>query len=145
MHHLYEDALVITAEVASSFIHRLPVDNESVVNILYWGAYHKTGLRQTDLTLRTSPFYGFTGDSVIPEGIIKLAVTLGELPLMKTVMIDFLAVKCQSTFKRVLCRPLLKALKGVTSVYYMTIKFLTTAGIGQVRGRQHDSRECYNK
>ena len=60
-------------------------------------------------------------------------------------MIDFLIVKCLSAFNGVLGRPLLKALKAVTSIRYVTIKFPIAAGIGQVQGRQRDSRECYNK
>ena len=38
VHNPHEDALVITAEISNSLIHRLLVDNESAVNILYWGA-----------------------------------------------------------------------------------------------------------
>ena len=79
-----------------------------------------------------SPLYGFTVDSVIPEGIIKLVVTLGEPPQVANVVIDFLIVKCPSAFNRVLGRPLLKALKKVTSIHCLTMKFPTTTGIGQV-------------
>ena len=80
----------------------------------------------------TFPLYGFTGDSVIPKGTIMLAVTLGEPPRMETVMIEFLIVKCPSTFNEVLGIPLLKALKAITSIHYLTMKFPTTSGIGQV-------------
>ena len=45
VHNPHEDALVITAEVANSLVHRLLVDSRSTINILYWGAYRKTGLR----------------------------------------------------------------------------------------------------
>ena len=82
----------------------------------------------------TSPLYGFTGDSVIPERTIKLAITLGETSLMVTVMIDFLAVKCPSAFNGVLSKPLLKALKVVMSIHYLTMKFPTAVGIGQFQG-----------
>ena len=70
MHHPYEDVLVITTEVTNSLIHRLLVDSESAVNILYWDDYQKTGLRRADPNDLSS--------LVIPEGTIKLAVTLGE-------------------------------------------------------------------
>ena len=59
-------------------------------------------------------------------------------------MIDFLAVKC-SAFNIVLGRLLLKALKVVTLIHYITMKFPTIAMIGRVRGRQRYSRECYNR
>ena len=80
----------------------------------------------------TSFLCGFTRDSVIPEKTMKLVVTLGEPPRMVTVMIDFLVVRCPSTFNRVLGGPLLKALKAMTSIHCVIMKFLTTAGIGQV-------------
>ena len=93
----------------------------------------------------TSPLYGFIGDSVIPEGTIKLAITLGEPPRTTIMVIDFLVVKCPSAFNGVLGRHLLKALKVVASIHYLTMKFPTPMGIGQVRGRQCDCRDCYNK
>ena len=103
-----------------------------VVNILYQGAYQKVGLRRADLTPTTSPLYGSIGDSVIPEGTIKLAVTLGESPRTTTVVIDFFVVKCLSAFNRVLGRQLLRALKTLTSIPCLTMKLPTVAGIGQV-------------
>ena len=145
VHRSHEVALVIIFEVANSLVHQLLVDNESAINILYWDAYQKTGLKRADLTSMTCPLYRFTRDSLIPEGTIKLAVTLGEPPWTATVMIDFLTVKCPSAFNEVLSRLLLKALKTVMSIYYLTMKFPTTAGIGQVQGWQRDSKECYNK
>ena len=102
---------------------------------MYWDAYQETNLTWANLTPMTTPLYGFTRENMIPEGTIKLVVTLGEPPQTVTVMIDFLAVKCPSTFNGVLGRPLLKALKVVTSIYCLTIKLYTAAGIGQVRGQ----------
>ena len=92
-----------------------------------------------------SHLYSFIGDNVIPEGTIKLVFTLGDPPQMTTVMINFLVTKSPSAFNEVLGRPLLKALKVMTSIYCLTIKFPTVAGIGRVQGQQHDSRECYDK
>ena len=39
----------------------------------------------------------------------------------------------------------MKALKVVTSIFHLTMKFPTTDGTEEVRGSQYDSRECYNK
>ena len=72
---------------------------------------------------------------MIPEGTIKLAVTLGEPPQATTVVIDFLAVKCSSAFNEVLAKLLLKVLKVVMSIHYLKMKFTTAAWIGQVRER----------
>ena len=46
-----------------------------------------------------------------------------------TVVIDFLAVKCPLAFNGVLGSPLLKALKAVTLIHCLTMKFLTATGI----------------
>ena len=100
---------------------------------------------QADLTPTTCPLYKFTGDCVIPAGTMKLAITLGEPTRTATMMIDFLAVKCPSAFNGVLSKPLLKALKEVTSIHCLTIKSPIAVGIGQVRGRQCDSMECYSR
>ena len=62
-----------------------------------------------------------------------------------TIVIEFLTVNYLSTFNGVLGRPLLKAMKVVTSIHCLTMKFPTLVRTSQVRGRQWDFRECYNK
>ena len=49
-----------------------------------------------------------------------------------TVMIDFLLVKYPSVFNGGLHKLLLKALKTVTPIHFLTIKFPAVVGIGQV-------------
>ena len=85
------------------------------------------------------------GDHVIPKGIIKLAVTMGEHPKTSMVVTKFFAVDYPSTFNGVVERLLLKALRTMTLIYCLTMKFPTTMGTRQVQGRQCDSKECYNK
>ena len=145
VHHPHKDALVITTKIANNFIHWVLIDSGSAVNILCWNAYQKIGLKWVDLCPTTSPLYRFTKETVISEGIIKLAVTLTEAPRMVTIVIDFLVVNCPSAYDGVLGRPLLRALKAIISVHCLTIKLPTTTGMGQVRGRYWDSRECHNK
>ena len=60
-------------------------------------------------------------------------------------MIDFLVVNCPSAFNGVLGRPLLRALKVVTLIHCLTMKFPTASGTCQVQGRKCDSRECYSR
>ena len=80
MHHPHTDALVIKVRISNSIVYRMLVDNSSAANILFYDTYQKSGLTQADLSPTTSPLYGFTGDHVIPRGIIKLVVTLGDHP-----------------------------------------------------------------
>ena len=78
VHHLYCDALVVKAMIANNNVHRMLVDNGSSVDILYYQAFQRIGLKVSDLKPSPNPIYGFTGDSVIPLGIISLPMTLGE-------------------------------------------------------------------
>ena len=121
------------------------VDDGSTVDILYLNAYKRMGLAESDLNPTISPLYGFTGDHVVPKWTMKLAVTVGEHSRTSTVVADFLIVNCLSAINKITGRPLLKALKAITSIYHLTVKFPTIEGTGEVRGNQHDSREYYNK
>ena len=108
------------------------VGNGSTVDILYWDTYKKTGLTESDLSPMTSPLYEFTKDYVIPRCTIKLVVTVGDHPRTSMVVTEFLTVDCPLAFNGVIGRPLLKALRAVTSIYCLTMKFPTATGIGQV-------------
>ena len=78
--HLHCDALVITVIIANNNVHRMLVDNGSSVDILYYQAFERMGLKVNNLKPSPNPIYGFTGDSVIPLGVISLPMTLGEYP-----------------------------------------------------------------
>ena len=145
VHYPHTNALVVTVKIANSIIHRILVDNDSATNILFWDGYRMTGLTQADLSPITSPLYGFTEDHMISKGTIKLAVTFGEHPRVTTVVTEFLVVDCPSTFNGVIGREMLRTLKASSSIHYLTMKFPITVGVGQVQGKQWDSRECYNK
>ena len=78
--HPHCDTLAIKAMIANNNVHRMLVDNESSVDILYYQAFERMGLKVNDLKPSPNPIYGFMGDSVISLGIISLPMTLGEYP-----------------------------------------------------------------
>ena len=145
VHHPHVDALVITARVTNSNIHSLMVDNGSVADILYLNIYKKMGLTEDNLDPNSSPLYGFTVDHVIPKGVAKLTIIVGEHTRTCTVLTNFLVVDAPSVINGIIRRPLLKVLKVTTLIYHLTMKLPTAEGTGEVRGDQYDSRECYNK
>ncbi|KAH9751207.1 Ribonuclease H [Citrus sinensis] len=101
------------------------------------------GLERSQLMPYTTPLHGFAGGSVIPEGMIELAVSFGKTPTKVTSMVRFIVVDQPSAYNSVLGRPTLYAIKAATSVYHYTLKFPTEAGIEVVRGNQKEARECY--
>ena len=115
------------------------------VDIIHLDAYKKMGLTKSELSPSILPLYDITCERMIPKGTIKLAGMVEEHLWESTMMREFLIVDYPSAVNGIIGSPLLKALKAVTSIYYLMMKFPTTEGAGQVRGSQYDSRECYNK
>ena len=112
--------------------HRLMVDDGNAADIIYLDAYKRMGLTESKLSPTTSLLYGFNGDHVISRGTAKLVMTLGEHPRLSAVVTEFLMVDCPSAINRIIGRPLLKALKAVTLIYHLTMKFPTVKGTREV-------------
>ena len=112
------------------------VDKGSSVDILYYQAFERMGLKVSDLKPSPNPIYGFTRDSVIPLGVISLPMTLGEYPTQSCVMEDFLVIDQPSAFNVVLGRPSLRELRTITSIHHLLMKFPIPHGVGEVEGDQ---------
>ena len=133
VHHPHTDALVITARVTNSNVHCLMVDDGSVLDILYLNTYKKMDLTEDDLDPNSFTFYGFTGDHIVPRGVAKLTITVGEHPWTLTVPTNFLVVDAQLTINRIIRRLLPKPLKAASSIYHLTMKFPMAEGTSEVR------------
>ena len=145
IYHPHCDALVVKAMMANNNVYRILVDNRSSIDILYHQAFKKMGLKDSDLRPSPNLIYGFTGDSVIPVGVITLLLTVGKYPRESCIMVNFLVIDQPSAFNVILGRPSLKALKAITSIYHLLMKFPTPNGVGQVWGNQEEVRRCYNQ
>ena len=108
IHHPYTNALVITARVANSNIHRLMVDDGSSVDILHLSAYKRIGLIEDDSDPISSPLYDFTRDHVIPKGVAKLIIKVGEHPRSSTILANFLVVDAPLAINGIIKRPPLR-------------------------------------
>lgn len=84
-----------------------------------------------------APLVGFTGDSVKVEGEITLPVIAGTPPCQSTVLIRFLIVRVSLAYNAILGRPGLNLLNAIISTKCLLVRFLTSNGIGEMRGEQN--------
>ncbi|XP_022891694.1 uncharacterized protein LOC111406513 [Olea europaea var. sylvestris] len=71
----HDDALVISAIVANFEVKRILVDNGSAANILLQEAFAKMEISSQQLKAVKTPFQGFGGGVITPEGVVELPLT----------------------------------------------------------------------
>ncbi|XP_075669793.1 uncharacterized protein LOC142639516 [Castanea sativa] len=124
-------------------IHWVLIDNKSSIDIIYLPTFQQMKLDKKRIRPFTLPLVSFTGDRIVPKGIVTLTVIAGTYLASVTKEIDFLIVDCPSLYNIILGRPALNRLRAVTSTYYLKAKFPTANGVGEIRGDQVLARECY--
>ncbi|GKB73892.1 reverse transcriptase domain-containing protein [Tanacetum coccineum] len=71
----------------------------------------------------------FSGETYHPLGVIDLRVNMGEAGRNKTVLMDFVVVKCRSPYNIIIGRTGMRSLRAVGSTIHSMIKFPTNQGI----------------
>ena len=109
----HNDPLVTMLRVEEFNIHRVLIDNESSIDIIYLPAFQQMKLDKKRIKPFTSPLVSFTGDKIIPRGIVTLIVITGTYPAQIIKEINFLIVDCPLTYNIILGRPTLNRLRAV--------------------------------
>ncbi|XP_074327497.1 uncharacterized protein LOC141665412 [Apium graveolens] len=135
---------MIRVNVGTVSVHRVFNDNGSSVNVLYYEAYNRLGLRDKDMEKEESYVYGFCGEIVKVKGTIDLPITIKEEHLSATQDIQFMVIDQESSYNILLGRPFLKEMRVITFVHYLSIKFPTPYGTGCIRMQQEDYKKCYD-
>ena len=130
--HPHDDPLVIRAVVANKIVHRVLVDNGSSTDIIFASAFDKMGIGREKVEPVNAHLWGFSGERVLPLGLIQLVLTLGDPPCQAIMTVRFLIVDAPSAYNILLGRPSLNAIRAVPSAYHMIIKFPTANGVGMV-------------
>ena len=141
--HPYDDPLVIRAIVTNKTVHRVLIDKGNSVDIIFASTFDKMGIGREKLEPVNAHLRGFSGEKVLPLGLVQLVLILGDPPCQATTTIKFLIVKAPSTYNMLLGRPSLNAIRAIPSAYHMVVKFSTENEVGMVRGNQWVARECY--
>ena len=109
LHHLHDDALVVTIRVGDYNVHRMLVDNGSSADILYYPAFQQMGINRARLTPTNAQLVDFEGTRVLPLGAITLSMTVGDYPQQILKDVTFLVVDCSSAYNGILGRPTLNS------------------------------------
>lgn len=130
VHFSHNDQIVVKATIINHVAGRIFVDNGSSIDILYGEMFGKMALKADLLTPSPAQMYSLTGDVVMPNGIISLPLTISEHPKTKVIQPNWVVVPGSSAFNAVIGRSTLLELGEVTSVKFLTIKFLTKLSVG---------------
>ncbi|XP_074561341.1 uncharacterized protein LOC141817607 [Curcuma longa] len=139
----HNDALVISAVIANYTISRVFVDTGSSVNVIFKKAFDQLQIDEAELQPMATPLFGFTGHEVRPLGQIRLAISLGTEPLLRTWLTFFTIVDAPSAYNVIMGRPALSAFSAVASTYHQKVKFSVGDQVGEAQGDQLASRRCY--
>ena len=69
------------------------------------------------------PVIGFTGASVVLEGIITLPVRVGDEETMSDVMAEFLVLDVPGAYYTIIGCPFIHDVQGVVSTYHLTMLY----------------------
>lgn len=139
----HQDALVIKTKVGTNTVKKILVDNGSSVVILYHHAFSRMDLGDRKLENTYSPLYGFTRNEVKVVGTIDLPVLFGTLPCQTWKVVKFHVISASLNYNAILGRTTIAALKIITSITHLKMKFPTDFGVGEVCGDQATARQCY--
>ena len=85
-------------------VKRVLVDTGSSVNILYKSSLERMSLLSKDLEPYNQTIYGFSEEGMKPTGMIRLPITIGTIPLGKTVLASFIVVDWPSVYEVPYCQ-----------------------------------------
>uniref|UniRef100_A0A2N9FAL0 Retrotransposon gag domain-containing protein n=1 Tax=Fagus sylvatica TaxID=28930 RepID=A0A2N9FAL0_FAGSY len=110
---------------------RVLIDNGSSTDIIYQPAFQQMKIDKSKLLPFDTPFIGFAGNTVYPQGVVTLQVTMGTYPLQAIKKVDFLVVDCPSAYNAIVGRPTLNRLRAITSTYHLLVCHEDMLGINR--------------
>ncbi|XP_010258706.1 PREDICTED: uncharacterized protein LOC104598369 [Nelumbo nucifera] len=125
----HDNALVITAEVANFEVRWILVDTGSSADVLFEDAFEKFGMDREWLTPVNTPMMVFSGEPLLPTRRITLPLLIGDGDVTATTVVDFIVIRCHSSYNAILGRSTLNTLESTVLANHLTMKFLTKYNI----------------
>ena len=115
----HDDALVVTLQIGGYDVRRILVDQGRGVEIMYPDLYKGLKLKPEDLVSYDSPLVGFDGKTIVPRGMIKLLVQVGQ----RVVEVNFIVVDTYSPYTAILAIPWLNAMEAISSTLHLKVNY----------------------
>ncbi|GAV87596.1 hypothetical protein CFOL_v3_31022 [Cephalotus follicularis] len=122
---------------------RILIDSGSSADILYKHAFDQLRIPVDQLKPMKTPLVRFSGEMIHPLGSINLSVVAGTTPRQSQVEMTFLVVDTPSPYNVIIGRPGLNLMEAIVSTRQLLVKFPTRFGVGEVKGDQQATRQCY--
>ena len=116
----------------------VPVDQGSGMEIMYPDLYKRLNLKPKDLERYDLLLIGFDGRMVVPRGMIRLPMQVGD----EEVQVSFIVVEAYFPYTVILARPSLNAMGVVSSTLHLKVKYPTYGRVGELVGSQAMARQC---
>ena len=105
---------------------------------MYPNLFKGLGHKPEDLSKYDVPLVRFDGKTIVPWGMIRLLVQMGE----EVMNADFIMVEAYSPYMGILARPWLHALGAVSSTLHVKLKYPIEGGFGELLGCQAETKQC---
>jgi len=138
------DPVVISVVIAGGKVHRVLVDQGSLVGVMFWTTFNKLQLSPDQLRPYTGCLYGFAGDQVEVRGHLELRTTFTDGIASHTENIRYFVVNAPSAYNILLGRPTLNKLRAVASTRHMKMKLPDLGGkVITINSDQKKDKRCY--
>ncbi len=109
--YLHEDALVISAIMASKKFDQILMDSGSSVDVLFKSTLDEIGITGLRLENINTSLKGFGGIRLTALSMVKLFVTIDSTPFQKIIMLDFVVVDKDNSYQIILGKPFLESVR----------------------------------
>ncbi|KFK45029.1 hypothetical protein AALP_AA1G334900 [Arabis alpina] len=135
----HNDPLVISLTVYDFNVARVLIDTRSSVDVIFKKTLERMKIDLSTIKGRPKPITGFSGETTMTMGTIRLPVQAGNVKKM----VDFTVSDHPAIYNMIMETPWLNLMRVVPSTYHLCLKFPTPIGIKTIWGNQKESRICF--
>ncbi|XP_072074056.1 uncharacterized protein [Arachis hypogaea] len=118
-----DDPVVISIQVGELLVRKTLLDPGSSADVLFYSIFTKMKLSEKLIQPSSGELIGFSRKRVPIMGHIWLTTTMEEIPMSKSINIQYLIVDCYSPDNIIIRRPALNIFKAVVSTLHLCVKF----------------------